>query len=102
MADQVVISLSVALVLPQKQHLQHIWGNSREPVCRVHLGSMGGSHTLLPCTTCLESKVVRTHMGVPEDTNVTKELITRFQTLSGLCKVVTVEHWNTGGALPWN
>lgn len=53
-----VIGLSVLLVhLPEKQHLRHISGFSRELVCRVHLGSIGGSHILPPCTTCLESKV---------------------------------------------
>ena len=31
-----------------------------------------------------ESNVIRTYMGVPEDSKVTKGLITRFQTLSRL------------------
>jgi hypothetical protein len=98
----VVIGLSVLLVhLPEKQHLRHISGFSRELVCRVHLGSIGGSHILPPCTTCLESKVVRTHMGVSEDTKVTKELITHFQTQSRLWNQIPCycgALWNTGGA----
>lgn len=71
MTGQVVIGPSVLFVhLPENQHLLHISGFSGESVCHVYT---------LVASTCLESKVVRTYMGVPEDTKVTKELITHFQ-----------------------